>query len=129
MAKKTKIEKVVPFIGTEKEEPRAGVLTTYKKRNKPRSRTSISRNKSVQGDTIEVMIERLMQGEGESAIEDRDLVYNDNEVDRVNPITNIRTDKMETMLEEKIGMYDWRHRKTQTTVEDEPNEDQEVIEN
>lgn len=52
-----------------------------------------------------------MEGEGEDGIEARDLVYNDNETSKVNPITNIRSDKMELMLEEKIGEFEHKHRK------------------
>lgn len=81
-----------------------------KKPNK-RARTSISRNTSVVGDSIEVMLEKLMEGEGEGAIEDRDLVYNENMSDSVNPLTNIRSDKMEMLLEQKIDEQDYLRRK------------------
>lgn len=86
-----------------------------------RIKTTISRNIGVIGDSIEVVMERLMNGEGLDGVEDRDLVYNDNEASVVNPLTNIRSDKWELMLEEKIGEYEYRHRKT-PTVEAEVNE-------
>lgn len=85
----------------------------YTKRKPKRQTTLMSRNKSIRGDTIEVQVERLMAGEGIDSVEDRDLVYNDQESPVVNPITNIRTDKMEVMLEEKIGQYEWQDHKTQ----------------
>lgn len=84
-----------------------------------RKKTLLSRNKSILGDSIEVMVERLMEGEGESAIEDRDLVYNDSEADNVNPITNIRSDKMELMLEEKIGYQEYQRAKMHKVEDDE----------
>lgn len=87
------------------------------KRNKVR--TTLAINNSVQGDTIEVMIERLREGEGEESIEDRDLVYNDNESATVNPITNIRTDVMEARLDEVIGKQDFNNRKLQRTKDAE----------
>lgn len=93
-----------------------------KRRNKTyvkRFKTKIHVNNTIKGDSIEVMIERLRNGEGEDAIEERDLVYNDNETSAVNPITNIRSDKMELMLEEKIGEYEHKHRKLKV-VKDEP---------
>lgn len=96
-----------------------------KKYEMGKTQTSITRNKGIQGDTIEIMMERLREGEGEDSVADRDLVYNDNETDRVNPITNIRTDKMETMLEEKIGEYAHKHRKLKV-VKDEPKEENET---
>lgn len=77
-----------------------------------RIETTIKRNKSVIGETIELTMERLMEGEGLDAIDDRDLVYNDGETGVVNPLTNIRSDRMELMLEEKIGEYEFKHRKT-----------------
>lgn len=76
--------------------------------------TKLNINKSVIGESIENMVEKLMQGEGENAIEDRDLVYNSDESMIVNPITNIRSDKMELMLEEKIGKYVHDHRNINT---------------
>lgn len=79
-------------------------------------------NTAVQGDTIELSMERLMQGEGLDSIEDRDLVYNDSETGIVNPITNIRSDKFELMLEEKIGEYEFKHAKT-PKVEDSGTEE------
>lgn len=84
--------------------------------------TSLEINNSVIGDSIEIMMERLNEGEGEEGISERDLVYNDNETGMVNPITNIRSDKMELMLEEKIGEYEHRHRKMKI-VKDEDIEE------
>lgn len=89
------------------------------KSNRVKVETSLSINVGVEGDTIEVMIERLKEGEGEDGITDRDLVYNDNETDLVNPITNIRSDKMELMLEEKVGEYEHRHRKMKVVKDEE----------
>lgn len=77
-------------------------------------KTTIKRNTAIQGDSIETMILKIKNGEGTEAISDRDLVYNDNEVDTVNPVTNIRSDKMELMLEEKIGEYEHKAKKGKT---------------
>lgn len=93
------------------------------KRIPKREKTTLEINKSVIGDSIEVMIEKLMEGEGEGAIEDRDLVYNDNETDTVNPITNIRSDKMELLLDEKIGKYNHQHKKVAPKEEKEETSD------
>lgn len=84
--------------------------------------TSLEINNSVIGDTIEIMMERLNEGEGEEGISERDLVYNDNETGMVNPITNIRSDKMELMLEEKIGEYEHRHKKMKVVKDEEIEE-------
>lgn len=86
-------------------------------------RTLLSRNKGILGDSIEIMVERLMEGEGEAGIEDRDLVYNDSEADMVNPITNIRSDKMELMLEEKIGYQEYQRAKMHKVEEEESTKD------
>ena len=77
-------------------------------------------NKGIIGHTIEITMERLINEGAIEQIDDRDLVYNDNEVNIVNPITNIRSDKFELMLEEKIDMYNHRHKKVQT--ENEPSQ-------
>lgn len=98
-------------------------IRVYKETRK-KEKTTIERNKSVVGDSIEVMMERLREGEGEESILDRDLVYNDNESSTVNPITNIRADKNELMLEEKIGEYNHKHRKMKV-VKDEEGEGEE----
>lgn len=82
-------------------------------------RTQLDINKGIQGDSIENMLERLRIGEGEEAITDRDLVYNDNESNTINPLTNIRSDKMELMLEEKIGEYEHKHRKANKKANEE----------
>lgn len=84
-----------------------------------RFKTTLSINKSVKGESIESMLERLKNGEGEEGIADRDLVYNDNEASAVNPITNIRSDKMELMLEEKIGEYEHKNKPKMKVVKDE----------
>lgn len=89
-------------------------------------KTSLNINNGVQGDSIEVMMERLIQGEGIDAVEDRDLVYNDNESGMVNPITNIRSDKFELMLNEKIGEYEHNHKIQQ--VDHSATDDDQVIE-
>lgn len=87
-------------------------------KHKKRKQTKLlKRNNSILGDTIEITVERLMQGEGEDGIEDRDLVYNDGESSIVNPITNIRSDKFELMADEKIGEYEHKHRKLKTKEE------------
>lgn len=80
---------------------------------KKRFRSGITKNNSVVGDSIEIMLEKIRNGEGVDSIPERDLVYNDNPTARVNPITNIRSDKMELMLEEKMGGYEWDHRTIQ----------------
>lgn len=97
------------------------------KRIPKRIKTSIKLNESVIGDSIELMIERLMNNEGIDGVEDRDLVYNDNESGIVNPLTNIRSDKWELMLEEKIGEYEFKHRKIQSK-ETELKKSEETIE-
>jgi len=94
----------------------------YIKTPNPRTRTTLEINESVVGESIEIMLERLKEGEGEDSVEDRDLVYNSDETETVNPLTNIRSDKMELMLEEKIGEYEWRGRKTRS-VEEKNNEE------
>lgn len=97
------------------------------KRKPKKSTTSIRINNSVQGDTIELIMERLMEGEGDAGIEDRDLVYNDKEAQDVNPITNIRSDRFELMLEEKIGEYEHKRAKVQKLL-DEPKPQEEIAE-
>lgn len=87
-----------------------------------RFRTSLNINKSVIGDSIERMLERLMEGEGVDGIQDRDLVYNSDETMRVNPITNIRADKNELMLDEKIGEYE--HKRSKMKVADDVKVDE-----
>lgn len=84
-----------------------------------RFRTTIQRNESIQGDSIEAMLERLKAGEGIEGIEDRDLVYNDSEASRVNPVTNIRSDKMELMLDEKIAQQEHKRKKMRVVDEKE----------
>lgn len=88
------------------------------KRRTQRHITTIERNQSVIGESIERMLERLREGEGEGVIEDRDLVYNDNMSDTINPITNIRSDKMELLLEQKIDEHEY-HRKKMQIAKDE----------
>lgn len=89
-----------------------------------RFRTQFSMNKGIQGETIERMLERLREGEGTEGIQDRDLVYNDNEAANVNPLTNIRSDKNELMLEEKIGEYEHKHRKMKVVKDEEKAPDE-----
>lgn len=88
-----------------------------KKTERKKDKTQLTINKGIIGESLEIMMERLMEGEGEGAIEDRDLVYNDSESDTVNPITNIRSDKFELMLEEKIGHQ--THEKKKITDKEE----------
>lgn len=84
----------------------------------PKQRPSVYKvNKGIIGHTIEITMERLIADGTIEGIEDRDLVYNDNEVNLVNPITNIRSDKFELMLEEKIDFYDHKHKKVQVAQE------------
>lgn len=109
-------------IVEEKEDEKSERLVRNYKKNRVIRKTTIDINESILGDSIEKMIERLKEGEGEDGITDRDLVYNDNETIDVNPVTNIRTDKMEKMLEEKIGEYEHRNR-TLKIVKDEPEEE------
>lgn len=92
-----------------------------------RFRTTIQRNESVIGESIEIMLERIREGEeGEDGIQDRDLVYNDNEASIVNPITNIRSDKFELMLDEKIGEQEHKRRKMKVVDKDEEVEKDDV---
>lgn len=91
--------------------------------------TVIKRNNAVIGESIELTMERLMMGEGLEGIEDRDLVYNDGESSIVNPITNIRSDKWELMLDEKIGEYEHKHRKVNKVVEDTPIDEGNTADN
>lgn len=81
--------------------------------------TSLKKNDNIVGDSIEIMMVKINEGEGEGSIEDRDLVYNDNEATEANPLTNIRSDKFELMLEEKIGEYEHKDRKLQRTKDAE----------
>lgn len=74
------------------------------------TKTQIRRNKTIVGDSIEIMIEKIRNGAGEDAIEERDLVYYDNESTVVNPIANIRTDIEEMRLDEQIGRYEHQHK-------------------
>lgn len=76
-----------------------------------RFRTSFDVNKGIVGDSIEVMLEKLRNGDGIDSIADRDLVYNDNETETVNPVTNIRTDRFDAMLDEKVNEYEHKHRR------------------
>lgn len=75
-----------------------------------RFRTKLSINNNVQGDSLQVQLERLQAGEGLDSVEDRELVYYDNETTIINPLANIRSDKMELMVDEKIGEFEFRHR-------------------
>lgn len=83
-------------------------------------------NKSVIGDSIEVMLERIKEGEGTDGIQDRDLVYNSDETATVNPITNIRSDKMELMLDEKIS--EQRYKRSKMKVQKDPPKEDEIKE-
>lgn len=103
-------------------------MINYKKKARERTRTTLVINQSIIGDSLEVQLERLAEGEGIDTVQDRDLVYNDNETNQVNPITNIRTDKFDTMLEEKIGEFEWRHRKQQNVDNRDPLEEEVKIE-
>lgn len=94
-------------------------IDKHGKKWKKREKTQIKRNNTIVGDGIEVMIEKLKEGEGEDAIEERDLVYNDNETSTVNPITNIRSDKFDLMLEETMGKYEHDHKKGPNQPTDE----------
>lgn len=98
-------------------------LTRNSKLSRKRRSTQLNVNESILGDSIEIMIERLKEGEGEEGIQDRDLVYNDNESKTINPVTNIRSDKMELMLEEKIGEYEHRNRTLKIVKDDEINDE------
>lgn len=118
MKKEKEIGKIV--VATRLPEQRKIVRVQKSQRRK--ERTTLNINKSVIGDSIEIMMERLREGEGEESIQDRDLVYNDNESGIVNPITNIRSDKFELMLEEKIGQYEHEHRPTMKVVKEEEAE-------
>lgn len=117
---KTKEEEVA--VESEGYERRSNTIRVQK-HERQRIKSVLIINQSIQGDSIEVMMERIREGEGEEGIPDRDLVYNDNESTTVNPITNIRTDRFESMLEEKIGQYDHQHRKIPRTMEAEKKEE------
>jgi len=100
-----------------------GIVRVTKEERK-RKDTNLIKNKSISGDTIEKMMERIRNEDGgEEAIPDRDIVYNDNEVDTVNPITNIRSDKFELMLEQKNGEYEHKHRKIEMKVVKDEDKD------
>lgn len=87
-------------------------------------------NTAIVGDSIESMLERLKaEGQGPEDMEDRDLVYNSDETTSVNPLTNIRTDKMEIMLEEKIAGYEYKHSKRQAMEEKRKAELESEFEN
>lgn len=81
------------------------------KESRTRHKTTLKVYQAIIGDSIEIQMERLREGEGEDGIQDRDLVYNDAEASSVNPVTNIRSDKIELMLEQKIGEYEHKERK------------------
>lgn len=99
-------------------------MKRYTKKFKRTFRTTIEQNKGIVGDSIEIMLLKIREGEGEDGIADRDLVYNDNETDTVNPVTNIRSDKMELLLEEKMGEYEHKQKKGKTPkVVEEENTD------
>lgn len=72
---------------------------------------TINRNESVVGDSLEIMLERIKEGEGTDGITDRDLVYNSDETETVNPVTNIRSDAMELRLEEKMAEQGYKRSK------------------
>lgn len=80
------------------------------KSERRKEKTTLDVNKGVVGESIELMLERIREGEGEEGIADRDLVYNEGETNLVNPLTNIRSDRMELLLEQKIGEYEHKHR-------------------
>lgn len=111
MAKTKEVRRDVQYVPSQ--------VVRVLRRNRQRRNFGMSINKSVVGDSIEIMMERIREGEdGENAIAERDLVYNDNETIDVNPITDIRSDKSELRLEEKIGEYEHRNR-TMKVVKDE----------
>lgn len=87
-----------------------------------RINTQIKRNISVLGETIEITVEKLLNNDLENSIEDRDLVYNSDETDIVNPITNIRSDKFDLMIEEKTGEIEHVHKKS-TKIEETKTEE------
>lgn len=80
---------------------------------------TINVNKSIIGDSIEIMLERIKEGEGTEGIQERDLVYNSDETMDINPVTNIRSDKMELMLEEKISEQGYKRSKMKVITEEE----------
>lgn len=80
----------------------------------PKQKPSVYKvNKGIIGHSIEITMERLIADGTIEGLDDRDLVYNDNEVNLVNPVTNIRSDKFELMLDEKIDYYNHKHKKVQ----------------
>lgn len=84
-------------------------MNKYKKYKQPKSQLKI--NKTVVGDSIELMVQKIRAGEkGEDVIAERDLIYNEGESTEVNPLTNFRTDKEELRLDEADGKYNFHHR-------------------
>ncbi len=110
--------KEIIFEVVEEEQKYSNTVRVQKKDRK-REKTTLVINKAVQGDSIETMLERLKEGEGVDSVQDRDLVYNDGESSTVNPITNIRSDRFELMLEEKQGEYEHKHKPKMKVVKDE----------
>lgn len=99
-------------------------------KTKPKQpKTQFKVNRGIVGDSIEVMLEKLQaEGQSEADMEDRDLVYNTDETNGVNPLTNIRSDKMELMLEEKIAGYEYKHSKRQAVKDKNAEEEAEILE-
>lgn len=107
------------------EEERYSNTVRVQKKDRRRIKTTLEINKAVQGTSIELMLERIRNDEGIENIPDRDVVYNNDESETVNPITNIRTDKFEKMLEEKDGEYQHRNRKHMKVVKEDDKENKE----
>lgn len=111
MKKETTEETLFPTV-------RKGSYMRVRKNERTKIISRLEVNEGIQGDTIEVMMERIREGEGEDSISERDLVYNSEESSTVNPLTNIRSDRMELMLEEKIGKQNWERAKNQKVTEE-----------
>lgn len=99
-------------------------IVRIQKHERQKSETNLDRNRGIIGESIETMLERIREGEGEDSISDRDLVYNDGESATVNPLTNIRSDRMELMLEEKMGEYAHKHRTVKMDVVKEKDKEE-----
>lgn len=64
------------------------------------NRTSLSRNEGVEGETIEMMMERALQNTGDTKmleVPNKELIYQARE-EGINPAYNVKTDKFEEAI-------------------------------
>lgn len=73
--------------------------------------TQLEVNESLVGDTIEEILERKKEMKEQIETDNNELVYNDNETNIVSPTTNIRSDKFELMLEQKMDEQSFNEKK------------------